>query len=175
MSIPELIAQWRERKTTGFGLRRGLVGYGRWEVPISERAVAEALAGNALPPLQLSADKDGKTCLSLFSSTDSFDLYRRTNGSAAEQHFVTLDGTAVFGAPLDGVDRASGSIHCRHTTSSTRGSISGACANASMRSRSRRPWPACATAPRRAAHWPRCATIRPTSSPSCGMRADRAC
>jgi SseB protein N-terminal domain len=105
--IADLVAQWRDGKIDGLGLMRGLIGYGEWQVPISERALAQALGGNALPALQLTSDKEGKTCLLLFSSAPAYQRYGDANAdhSTPPQHFVTLPGSTLFGASLETVDR----------------------------------------------------------------------
>jgi hypothetical protein len=100
-----LIEAWRAKKVTGLGLMRGLVSYGDWEVPISAKATAEALADNTAPSLQLSTSKGGKLCLMLFSSADAYKLYRQANAIATEQHFLKTNGTWLFRLPMNEVDQ----------------------------------------------------------------------
>lgn len=104
-AIPELIAAWRAKKVTGSDLMRGLVSYNAWEVPISEKTVAAALAENTMPSLQLSTSKEGKSCLMLFSSPAAYEVYRVANSHASEQHFLKTVGTWLFRLPFDQVDQ----------------------------------------------------------------------
>jgi hypothetical protein len=105
MTIPELIAAWRAKKLSGLALMRGLVSHPAWEVPISEKATAEALAHNAISSLQVSTGKDGKACLMLFSDVEAHKAYRQANAITTEQHFLKTSGTWVFRLPLDEVDQ----------------------------------------------------------------------
>jgi hypothetical protein len=105
MTIPELISAWRAKKLSGLALMRGLVSHPAWEIPISEKATAEALADNAISSLQVSTGKDGKTCLMLFSDVEAYKAYSRANAITTEQHFLKTDGTFVFRLPMDEVDQ----------------------------------------------------------------------
>lgn len=103
--VPDLIAQWRERKIAGLALMRGLVTYRGWQVPVSEAAIAMALADHVLPSLSLSTTRDGDTCLLLFSSGEALGLYSTANAASGTQHLVTLPGRTLFDQPFDAVDR----------------------------------------------------------------------
>jgi hypothetical protein len=105
MSIAELIEAWRAKKLSGLGLMRGLVSHPTWEVPISEKATAEALASNSISSVQVSTTGEGKTCLMLFSDAEAHKAHRQANAITSEQHFLKTAGTWVFRLPLEQVDQ----------------------------------------------------------------------
>lgn len=101
--VPELIAQWREKRISGTALMRGLVSYEQWQVRISEEAMATALAQNSLPSLQISRDPAGKLCLLLFSSNAAYARFAKAQPE--QQHFLTTRGTVLFADPMEGIER----------------------------------------------------------------------
>lgn len=104
-SVPDLIAQWRSGRIGGLALMRGLASYRDRPAPVSETAVAAALADNILPSLALSATRDGETCLLLFSNGEALRLCETANAGIGVRHVVTLAGQILFDLPFDGIDR----------------------------------------------------------------------
>ena len=104
-TVPELIAQWRNKEISGTALMRGLVSFDKWNIPVSEDAVGAMLASNSNPSLQLFTDKDGNNCLLIFSSGEALGAYRKSVSASGSQHYFTTDGAWIFGVPMDKIDR----------------------------------------------------------------------
>jgi hypothetical protein len=103
--ITKLVAQWRQQKINATTLARGLVGYDKWSVLISEEAVGDALANNINPPMKLITGDDGLVNLVLFSSGSTIDSYRKANKATGPIHYVTCHGTGLFRMSFDGIDQ----------------------------------------------------------------------
>jgi len=102
--VPERIAQWRNHELSGSALMRALISFDKWCVPISEQAAVETLAHNSPPSLQLSTTPEGESSLAIFSSGDALGAYRKAIDAKGSQHYLTVNGTWIFGIPMDDID-----------------------------------------------------------------------
>jgi hypothetical protein len=98
--IQTQIARWQKREISGTQLLRGFVGYDKWVVPVSERAMKEALSSNTAPAISYNRSEQGENSLHIFSDGGRYQQFQKAAGGTGELYFLTVQGTWVFGLPL---------------------------------------------------------------------------
>lgn len=99
--IDAQIARWQRREISGTQLLRAFVGYDKWVVPVTERAMQEAVSSDAAPAVSYSRAPDGTNSLSLFSDGERYQEFHKASGGAGELYFLEVQGTWVFALPLE--------------------------------------------------------------------------
>lgn len=103
-TIPEYIAQWRNKQIESTALMRLLVSHPAWSLPVSESAALEMMAENAASRIQYNRDPQGVNRQLIFSSPEAFAVYQKNCGEPREQYLFTTTGAWVFRLPLEGID-----------------------------------------------------------------------
>lgn len=97
--VQSQILRWQKGELSGDELLRALVDFQHWLVPISERAMNEALSNNAPPAISYNRNEQGEDSLYIFSDSATLDQYRKQVGDT-NRHQLEVQGTWIFGIPL---------------------------------------------------------------------------
>ncbi len=103
-ALREAIEGWQARRLTATALMRDVVGFDRWELPVTERSARAFRATNTAPEPWLYEDGEGRPRLFLFSSVESYRGYREAAGLAREQPLITTPGMSIFTRDLSALE-----------------------------------------------------------------------
>lgn len=99
--IQTSVELWQSKKISSSQLLRDLFGYDKWIVPISEKAMAEALGNNTMPAISYSRNEQGEDSLFIFSDIEVFDAYGKKVGNI-DSYYLEVQGSWIFSFPFKG-------------------------------------------------------------------------
>ncbi len=100
----EAVHAWQEQGLSATALMRVVVGYDRWELPITERSWQAMRTTNAPPEPWLYRDAQGRSRLFLFSGRAAYRRYHEGARAAREQPFTTASGVSIFTRDLSALE-----------------------------------------------------------------------